>query len=45
VLVTHGFTSRALIGIVPDQAEVVVLRPTPGSDRGITVVGRIPAPR
>ena len=45
VLVTHGFTSEALIGIVPEQAEVVVLRPAPGSERGVTVVGRIPAPR
>src|SRR5437870_11478133 len=45
VLVSHGFTIEPLIGIVPDQAEVVVLKPTPGSERGVTVVGRIPAPR
>ena len=31
--------------LVPDQAEVVVLKPAPGSERGVTVVGRIPAPR
>jgi len=45
VLVSHGFTIEPLIGIVPDQAEMVVLKPTPGSERGVTVVGRIPAPR
>lgn len=45
VLVTHGFTIRPLIGFIPDQAEVVVLRPTPGTGSGVTVVGRIAAPR
>jgi phosphohistidine phosphatase SixA len=45
VLVTHGFTIRPLIGIIPDQAEVVVLRPTPGIEPGARVVGRIAAPR
>jgi len=45
VLVSHGFTIEPLIGIVPDQAEVVVLRPTPGSGNGASIVGRIPAPR
>ena len=45
VLVTHGFTIQPLIGIVPDQAEVVVLRPTPGIEPGAHVVGRIAAPR
>ena len=45
VLVSHGFTIEPLIGIVPDQAEVVVLKPTPGSERAVAVVGRIPAPR
>jgi broad specificity phosphatase PhoE len=45
VLVTHGFTIRPLIGIIPDQAEVVVLSPTPGIEPGARVVGRIAAPR
>jgi broad specificity phosphatase PhoE len=45
VLVTHGFTVRALTGIVPGQAETVVLKPTPGSGSGALVVGRIAAPR
>jgi phosphohistidine phosphatase SixA len=45
VLVSHGFTIEPLIGIAPDQAEVVVLRPTPGSGNGASIVGRIPAPR
>jgi broad specificity phosphatase PhoE len=44
VLITHGLTIRALIGIVPNQAEIVVLRPTPGSESGPQVVGRIAAP-
>jgi len=45
VLVSHGFTIEPLIGIIPDQAEVVVLQPTPGSGNGASIVGRIPAPR
>lgn len=44
VLVTHALTVRALIGILPDQAETVVLRPMPGSDHGAHVVGRIATP-
>jgi len=43
-LVTHGLTIRALIGIVPNQAKIVVLKPTPGSESGPHVVGRIAAP-
>jgi len=45
VLVTHGFTIQPLIGIIPNQAEVVVLRATPGIEPGVHVVGRIAAPR
>jgi len=45
VLVTHGFTIRPLIGIIPDQAETVVLRPTPGIEPGAQVVGRIAPPQ
>ena len=44
VLVTHGLTVRAMIGIVPGQAETVVLKPTPGSGSAVHVVGRIAAP-
>jgi len=45
VLVTHGFTIEALIGFIPEQAEVIVLRPTPGVEPGAHVVGRIAPPR
>ena len=45
VLVSHGFTIEPLIGTIPDQAEVVVLQPTPGIGSGAGIVGRIPPPR
>jgi len=45
VLVTHGLTIRALTGIVPGQAETVVLKPTSGSVTGAQVVGRIAPPQ
>ena len=45
VLISYGFTIEPLTGIAPDQAEVVVLRPTPGSGNGVRVVGRIAPPR
>src|SRR5262245_28154595 len=45
VLVTHGFTVRALLGFLPIQGETVVLRPTPGSATGSTLVGLIAAPK
>jgi len=45
VLVSHGFTIEPLIGTIPDQAEVVVLQPTPGIGNGASIVGRIPPPR
>jgi phosphohistidine phosphatase SixA len=44
VLVTHGLTVKALVGIVPGQAETVVLKPTPGREPGAQVVGRIAVP-
>jgi phosphohistidine phosphatase SixA len=44
VLVTHGLTVRPLVGILPHQGETVVLEPIPGSEQGVRVVGRIPAP-
>ena len=45
VLVSHGFTIEPLIGFIPEQAEVVVLKPTLGIGNGVSIVGRIPAPR
>jgi broad specificity phosphatase PhoE len=45
VLVTHALTVRALVGIMPEQAEIVVIRPRLGDQAGMSVVGRIPAPR
>ena len=45
VLVTHGFTIRPLIGIIPDQGETVVLRPAAGIEPGAHVVGRIAPPQ
>jgi phosphohistidine phosphatase SixA len=45
VLVTHALTVRALVGIMPEQAEIVVVRPRRGNQVGIDVVGRISAPK
>jgi broad specificity phosphatase PhoE len=45
VLVTHAFTVRALVGIMPEQAETVVVRPRRGDEAGLDIVGRIPTPR
>jgi len=45
VLVTHALTVRPLIGILPNQGEIVVLRPGSGSPAGADLVGRIAAPR
>jgi phosphohistidine phosphatase SixA len=45
VVVTHAYTVRALIGILPEQAETVVVRPLLGDKAGLDVVGRISAPR
>ncbi len=44
VLVTHALTVQALVGIMPSQAETVVLRPRLGDEPGVDVVGRIPVP-
>ena len=44
VVVTHGLTVLGLVGIMPRQAETVVLRPTRGSEPGFDVVDRIPEP-
>ena len=45
VLITHALTVRPMIGILPAQGETVVLEPTPGSEPGVHVVGRIAAPQ
>jgi phosphohistidine phosphatase SixA len=44
VLVTHALTVRPLAGVLPAQAETVVLKPAPGDPRGGIVVGRIAPP-
>ena len=44
VLVTHALTVQSLVGILPGQAETVVLRPKLGKEPGVDVVGRIPVP-
>lgn len=41
VLVGHALTVQPLLGIMPGQAETIVLKPTPGSGRGLEIVGRI----
>ena len=45
VVVTHGFTIQPLIGIILDQAETALLRPTPGIEPGFQVVDRIAPPQ
>src|SRR5438132_585179 len=45
VLVTHALTVQALVGIMPDQAEAGVVKPKPGNEPGIDVVGRIAVPK
>src|SRR6267142_992377 len=42
VVVTHGLTVQALVGIMPGQAETVVVRTKGGKEPGVEVVGRIP---
>ncbi len=44
VVVTHALTVQALVGIMPAQAETVVLRPKRGPEPGIDVAGRILLP-
>ncbi len=45
VLVTHAYTVGPLVGILPSQAEIVVLRPGSGSWAGADLVGRIAPPQ
>jgi phosphohistidine phosphatase SixA len=42
VVVTHALTVQGLVGILPGQAETVVLKPKLGKEQGVEVVGRIP---
>ena len=44
VVVTHAFTVQGLVGIMPGQAETVVVRPKSGKEPGLEIVGRIPLP-
>lgn len=44
VVVTHALTIQALVGVMPGQAETVVVRPKLGEEPGVEVVGRIPVP-
>jgi phosphohistidine phosphatase SixA len=41
VLVTHAFTVRGLLGFLPIQGEIVVLKPAPGNGSGADLVGRL----
>ena len=41
VLVSHGDAIRPLTGILPNQAEIIVVKPAPDQPRGLEVVGRI----
>ena len=45
VVVTHAFTIQALVGILPEQAETVVVRPRLSDQAGMDVAGRISTPR
>ena len=45
VLVTHAFTVKSLVGIMPEQAETVVVKPKPGDQMGMDLVGRVSTPR
>ena len=45
VLVTHGFTVRALLGFVPDQSATVVLKPGSGNSTPAELVGLIAGPQ
>jgi hypothetical protein len=44
VLVTHAFTVRALMGFLPNQGEIAVLKPASGT-AGADLVGRIATPQ
>jgi phosphohistidine phosphatase SixA len=44
VVVTHALTVQGLVGIMPGQAETVVIKPRLGKEPGVDVVGRIPVP-
>jgi len=45
VLVTHAFTVQSLAGFLPEQGETVVVKPNPGDQAGMDLVGRVATPR
>jgi broad specificity phosphatase PhoE len=45
VLISHNSTIQAFAGLGLAESEIVVVEPQPDSERGLRVVGRIPAPR
>jgi hypothetical protein len=45
VVVTHALTVQALVGIMPGQAETVVIRPKPGKEPGRRGGGQDPRAR
>lgn len=45
VLVTHALAIYALLSIMPEQAETVVVRPKPGDQAGMDLVGMVSIPR
>ena len=45
VLVTNAITVNALVGIMPEQAETVVVRPKRGDQVGMELVGRVSPPK
>jgi phosphohistidine phosphatase SixA len=45
VLVTHAFTVKSLVGIMPEQSETVVVRPRSGDQGGVDLVGRVSTPK
>jgi len=45
VLVAHALTVRPLLGILPEQAETLVLKPRGPGGAAADIVGRIPTPQ
>ncbi|HTN26369.1 MAG TPA: creatininase family protein [Burkholderiales bacterium] len=45
VLLTHGFTIRALFGFIPASAETIVVKPRQAASAGGDLVGRIATPQ
>ena len=45
VLVTHAFTIQTLVGFLPEQASIAVVKPKPGAAMGIEHLGIIATPK